>query len=462
MKKKETESLEVAYLKALKQVDSQSMALDFDKREIRRRRQSLEDREVIVRKRQRRMEKMKERAAACDMSKIHEKERQIAILKLQLDSTIKKLNEFDGKSIYGLESSRSQVGALRTKERQLRSKMADLEARQSRARRVLSDPIDDTRMDEVMIDCLEQDIELAESQFHYRSDVHEVEDFERSCRNIQALEESNRSRKMELLRRQAEVAAAKQARENNPPESPRRLLSPRSRMALEVGDIVNRKSINSSLDRMFQSFIDRQNKINCDEKETDDLERGYKETRRETEEAWNAKMGTVKELTDTIRNNEQLKIDIAELTESLENEKHELNVLAGEREKIERRISNILRDRDYNSQKSIEHRKLVESLARRQQKIEEQDKKLATRRENLERNTDTIDKLEEEVNSQGQKVDVLDQQAKTLETQSDKRIAEIQQSTAEFEALRLTVPMPDSENAVFDKGFLESLGQQTV
>ena len=72
------------------------------------------------------------------------------------------------------------------------------------------------------------------------------------------------------------------------------------------------------------------------------------------------------------------------------------------------------------------------------------------------------DELEEEVNSLAEQVEALDHQARNLETQNDKRIAEIQETSAEFEALRLTIPTEEANNQVFDEEFLKSLGKEIV
>ena len=459
-------SLEVEYLKALRVYDSNRIALEFDQRDVKRRRQAIEDRERRIRQRQRRIEKVKANAAECDTTGMHEAERRVVILKMQLDSTIKQLRHIkrgDKEILYGLDSENPELTSLRIRERQLKSKMTDLEARQAHARKTLSEPVDDPRMIEVTIEILEDDIALAETQLHSKSDATEPENFENLSKNLDSLEEASRQRKIELMRRQAEITAAKQVRENSPMSSPRLPLSPRSRMqALNVEEIVNGKKIGNSLDRMFQSFDERQNKINRDEHDTDDLEKSYQNTRRETEEEWNSKLKRVRELTEAIRENENMKLEIAESSESLENERHQLNVLVGEKEKIQRRISNILRDKDYNSQKTSEHQKLVESLEERKRQLEEHDKTLQAKKEELEMEERKADELEEEVNSLAEQVEALDHQARNLETQNDKRIAEIQETSAEFEALRLTIPTEEANNQVFDEEFLKSLGKEIV
>ena len=465
-RERKPQSLEVQYLQALRELDSQTIALDFDRREIRRRRQLIAEKDRSLSKRRRRMEKIQEKLAEREVAYSKEIEREVESLQAQLKATKRELQKVreasivtnPPKSIFDFPDQTYQLSYLRDQERQLKVQIKELEERATRAQQTLSEPVDDTRMDQALIDNVEDDADLVENQLESMADVQDFDDYEIICEKVSQIEEKNRERKKELGKRKAQLTSETYTLKLKRRE-PLKQIRSREREAPAPRETSKRENLSSFIDEMFQAFVARQKKINQNEQETDILDAKNKQGRKETEEDWNRKADQVKELSTTLREIEQTKMQISELEETIENNKSELTGLISEKEKIKRRISNILRDRDYNSQKNAEHRKLVESLNTRKLELETHDKELAEKKRQLELESKRMDTFEVTVNSRTKEVEALDEQTKNLAVQSDKRIAEIQESAAEFEALRLTVITEDGNNAVFDEEFLKTLRQ---
>ena len=465
MKKRERrpQSMEVQYLNALREVDSQTIALEFDRRELRRRRQLIAEKDRVLSKRRRRLERIEEKMADRDDLFVRDMQHEVETLQTQLKATLRELRKFktaepseSTKSVFDLQDQTYQLTYLKDKEQQLKTQIQALEARRVLAERTLAEPVDDTRMEQVLIQDVEDDAELTVTQFESLAELQEFDDYEIVSDKVAQIEQRNKERKKELSKRKAELTSESYTLKLKR-RKPLKTLWTQDRELPQPKEISTKDNISTFIDEMFQAFVARQKKINQTEQETDVLDATNKQGRRQTEEDWNKKADNVKDLSATLRELEQAKMQISELTETIENQKHELSVLIGEKEKIKRRISNILRDRDYNSAKNAEHRKLVESLNARKLELESQDKVIANRKQQLQIESDKMDSFEETVNSRTKEVEALDEQTQNLELQSDKRIAEIQESAAEFEALRLTVITEEGNNNVFDDEFLKTL-----
>ena len=465
MKKRERrpQSMEVQYLNALREVDSQTIALEFDRRELRRRRQLIAEKDRVLSKRRRRLERIQEKMADRDDVFVRDMQHEVETLQTQLKVTLRELRKFkkadnseSTKSVFDLQDQTYQLSYLKDKEQQLKTQIQELEARRTLAERTLAEPVDDTRMEQVLIEDVEDDAELTVTQFESLAELQDFDDYEIICDKVAQIEQRNKERKKELSKRKAELTSESYTLKLKR-RKPLKTVWTQDRELPQPKEISTKDNISTFIDEMFQAFVARQKKINQTEQETDVLDATNKQGRRQTEEDWNKKADNVKDLSATLRELEQAKMQISELTETIENQKHELSTLIGEKEKIKRRISNILRDRDYNSAKNAEHRKLVESLNARKLELESQDKAIANRKQQLQMESDKMDTFEETVNSRTKEVEALDEQTKNLELQSDKRIAEIQESAAEFEALRLTVITEEGNNNVFDDEFLKTL-----
>ena len=465
MKKRERrpQSMEVQYLNALREVDSQTIALEFDRRELRRRRQLIAEKDRVLSKRRRRLERIQEKMADRDDVFVRDMQHEVETLQTQLKVTLRELRKFkkadnseSTKSVFDLQDQTYQLSYLKDKEQQLKTQIQELEARRTLAERTLAEPVDDTRMEQVLIEDVEDDAELTVTQFESLAELQDFDDYEIICDKVAQIEQRNKERKKELSKRKAELTSESYTLKLKR-RKPLKTVWTQDRELPQPKEISTKDNISTFIDEMFQAFVARQKKINQTEQETDVLDATNKQGRRQTEEDWNKKADNVKDLSATLRELEQTKMQISELTETIENQKHELSTLIGEKEKIKRRISNILRDRDYNSAKNAEHRKLVESLNARKLELESQDKAIANRKQQLQMESDKMDTFEETVNSRIKEVEALDEQTKNLELQSDKRIAEIQESAAEFEALRLTVITEEGNNNVFDDEFLKTL-----
>ena len=127
--------MEVQYLNALREVDSQTIALEFDRRELRRRRQLIAEKDRVLSKRRRRLERIQEKMADRDDVFVRDMQHEVETLQTQLKVTLRELRKFkkadnseSTKSVFDLQDQTYQLSYLKDKEQQLKTQIQALEA----------------------------------------------------------------------------------------------------------------------------------------------------------------------------------------------------------------------------------------------------------------------------------------------------------------------------------------------
>lgn len=461
--------LEEKYLIAVKNHDSKLIDANYQRKMLRRRRQTLIDKERDLAKRQKYLELESNKAQRSDSSQAFLKnenaKKEIAQLQARLHNTIKLIqrtknpqysnSSLNASLLQGDETDQDFImSILKKQEKELRSKREELDNRQMAAQQKLSDPLDDITLDEMMIEDFEQDNQLAEAQLSLKIKQQKDVDMGKQAAKIEKLEIANQHRKKVLKMQQTELTATKRQidSQTKPIINPK---SPQKKQMMEIDKTVPQDKLNSFIEEICATLLQRQNQLNAEEKEIDQLDAKNKSSRKSIEIKWNKKVEEIKKKTQQIRENDQLSMKIYELGELIENESHQLRTLIDEKKRIKRRIQNILRDKEYNSKQNQEHQKLLLSIKKRQKEQKEKDIELESKKKYLKQTSKNIKSRESEVFQMENHVIALEKQLAEIESKNEETIAKVQQISAEFEESRALFSSTHTEN--FRMAFESSL-----
>jgi hypothetical protein len=439
-------SLAMQYLSDRKEYDTQVIALDFQRREVRRRRQAIADCERRMLHRRRVLQRQQADFEMDDpdsLQKMQILEREIFSLRSRLRHALTSLKLEEAKlspitpkslsSANGLDQE-YLVSCLCDQQHQLQAQRNELDQRIFSARRVLAEPIDDIRLNEMLLEEAEDDADRAERKLS-AIPLPSPEAFECDVRKLEALEEENRDRKRELYRQRSWLLSAKAALSQGQQTSVRDRQKRDRTCEADCAKLPGNENMRNFIEEMFQAFAARQQKVAREEKQTDLVESQNRTKRRELEEEWELKVREVQRLKGRLRNREHLMLAIDSVAEAIEGDAMSYRCIRSDKKRVRRQVRRMLRDKDDLAARRREV-DLVKTAAanRKKQKVQEEDDRLAGRRQQLANAERETEDGEAQYELQNKNVIQLETQMKELAAENDAKFSEIEESRGWVEA----------------------------
>lgn len=338
--------------------------------------------------------------------------------------------------------------SLKQQERDLLEKKELIDSRQIEAKRILSEPIDDIRLEELLINDIEEDAELVENQFKSFGKRDDAESLNQILIQLEELENNNRKRKKDLISKRSSVKQEIKMYSNNKPIITKKSPNLQKQIDRGVSYSIKNDKVTQIINNICNSLAQRQKKLAEQEQEIDDIDADNKKKRIIVEKDWNQKVAKIKSYTLKIREIEKLKLAITDINEKIENCKQVYISTCDKKNKIKRKITVFSRDRDENTKKSAEYQDIISNLNKRKEQLAHMDRKIQKR-------SILHKELENEIKQKEKQHDLYEETVKNLELQvlkiqklNDEKIQQIQENTAQFEALRLAyLSKIEKENA---------------
>ena len=432
--------LEALYLKMVRKVQSQQIDIEYIRRSNRRRRQNLNEKECSLNRRQMLINEKKAKGIGppqTDEELMEERtllQKEIVELQSKLNDVIQQLK--DG-NIQFSQSSNSQIlyADLQSKERTLKTKRRELTEKILACKQILSEPIDDVRLNEMVVSDLEDDVKLLQIQFNQNETENPVKSTEKLLTYVSQLENKNEARNRELITQQAKIDSLKKSIK---PEKQISIMGKRKNITKvnfdgKIRNQLKKEEVSKLINNIITKLKDRQTKIEADDAAIDKLAQDNQLERVKIEKRYERKLHQIENIKSQIKAKEELQSNIHKLENSIENSTVQLEVLQTDRAQIERRIQNILRDKNYNSQKNQEHQKLVQSLSERTKDLQRNEDLLTERKKRIIEQDELLKQEEERCKEYQNKVEFAEHQIEDIEALNEDQISKIQQSSAEIE-----------------------------
>lgn len=444
--------LEIEYLKQSRNYDDKMIQYDYNRRALRRKRQNLLEKERNIQKRQQLLKTLSEKTPAIQIDS--QKENEILVLKHKLEKILAKV-EYQ-KSLYVSLSNKQQsitksnyiakckdidsnyfLHKLKQKERDLKEKKDLLDSRQMEARRVLSEPIDDTKLEELLITDIEEDAKLIENQYTMANQLTGESNIDQIMSTLLVSETNNHKRRSELTTKKAQIQQELQQYSLKKPEFRKQASAYQTQIENRINTALKNDKVNTIINNICTALMQRQKRIAEEEKQIDQIDAENKTKRMNEEKSWNIKVKKVKSLTGSIREIEQLKLKVSDLTEKIENDNQVYLTVKDENAKIKRRINTILRDKDYNSKRNAAHHNLLEQLNKRKLELTAIDEILEKRRNRFTKQQSEIAQKEKQMRIVEERVGSLENQINDIQKKNEQKFEQIQENSAQFEAIRI-------------------------
>ncbi|OHT04207.1 hypothetical protein TRFO_28384 [Tritrichomonas foetus] len=353
--------------------------------------------------------------------------------------------------------------SLQKQQSKLIKKKEELEAKIINARRILSEPLDDTRLDEILIVDIEEDAKLAESKFDKINELNDVEnlDFEKVLNKIEKMESNNRIRKKDLLTKKRVLEKEQKNHQLQKPLFVKHSNAKNQQIVTDISTVLKKEKVGNVINSIVNALTERQRKLQAEEQSIDALDERNKQQRVEIERRWGIKVDRIKTQTLQLREIEQMKLAIDSLIEKIENDHQVYENNHDEKLKIQRRIKTILRDKEYNSKKNSEHRELVEKLNQRRELLSLNDEKLQERIRQYHEDEQEVELKEEDMQKVEERVLKIEQEISELQKKNDETISQIQENTAKFEATRIAYAskINNQNSFTFESSVLEKISK---
>lgn len=458
-------SLEAKYLTEMRDYDTRMIQFDYERRSLRRRRQALLDKQRSLQKREKILGLVSQNSEKETQISPQDQEiilllrKKLDVVQAEIDYhnslflTLSKNHHSQKKmniiSNHNHEDSNYYFLSLKQQERDLLEKKNSIDSRQIEARRILSEPIDDIRLEELLINDIEEDAELVENQYNAIAKKDDYENLNQILIQLDELEDNNRQRKKYLTSKKYSVEQEMRIYSSKKPSFTRKSPSPQKQLELNNSYSIRKDKVSQIINNICNSLDQRHKKLVEEEKKIDELDIQNKRKRTEVEKQWNKKLIQIKTQKSQIREKEKLKLTISDITEKIENDRHIYQSLYDKKKKIKRRIKTILRDKDYNSMKNAEHQTLVASLSKKREKLVKIDEQLKKRTQEFQKQEIEIKKKEKQLLEVEERVNQLEQEVTELQKKNDNKIKQIQESTAQFEASRLAYLTKIKDESIF-------------
>lgn len=457
-------NLEARYLKELREYDTQMIQFDYERRALRRKRQALLDKERSLQRREKIINVINQnrenepKFLPEDQNDIITLQKKLDVLHAEIDYQHALLLSVSKKSLarrkksksITIENSNYYFLSLKEKERDLLEKKDEIDSRQIEAKRILAEPIDDIRLEELLINDIEEDAELVENQYNSFGRTDEYENLNQIFIQLEELENSNRQRKKNLITRKSSVEQELKIYSNRKLVYTRRSPTLQKQIDPNISYSFRKEKVNQIINNICNSLAQRQKKLAELEEQIDEVDTQNKKRRIIVEKSYNQKVEKIKSYTLKMREIEHLKLKISEKNEKIENDRQEYVSISDKKKKIKRRITVILRDKDENSKRSAEHQDFFSSLNKKKENLALKDQKIQQRSLQIKELEREIKQKEKQLNSYEEKVLNLESQVSKIQKLNDEKIQQIQENTAQFEASRLAYLTKVKE----EKGFL--------
>jgi chromosome segregation ATPase len=166
---------------------------------------------------------------------------------------------------------------------------------------------------------------------------------------------------------------------------------------------------------------------------TDDMENENRPRRRGIEAEWDEKVGFFRRLRSKVKRRESLRLSIAEFSEAIETAKEWIRRLDGDRDRLDRKIETIQRDKTYVLHRSDDQGRRARVLAEKQKIVDSKKWSLTKRAKDLEIQNQRLDDLESELVSHAASIAEEEDQIRQLERRNEQLMVEIQEKTAQLE-----------------------------
>jgi peptidoglycan hydrolase CwlO-like protein len=264
------------------------------------------------------------------------------------------------------------------------------------------------------------------------------------------VEQDNRERRRELMRKKSSLLAAKQSVNTNC--IPMRASRHHRRSVVDLNTPVARnENIGNYINEMSAAIITRQKQISQFEDATDRLDSQYKSRRREIETEWEIKVERFKTLRKKVRMRERVQVTIKDCIESFECDSGIVVQLRAERKRLQRRIASIHRDQDYAAERSRESENRLYAIDEARRELNDRQFAIQQRRANLPAEEEALEMVETELNANIRAISDMEKEIAKLERANDEKIIEIQERTAQFEATRIA--RVSQQDAIGSLGF---------
>ena len=472
--------LEAKYLQEMRNYDTMAIQVDYERRSIRRKRQALLDKQISLERREKALKLLSSVKNVEDDGLLVYKEKEeieklqnkIASVRNEIEQQYSILNnlKFQQKKVEPKANVKSNNNcylnnfkknynspadhidenihdnysffqeSLTQKQKELMEKRKEIEFRAIEAQRILAEPLDDTILDEILLHDIEEDAQMAESQYNDMRKIDESENYksiESIYHEMGQLESSNRIRRKDLLAKKNQIQnEMKQYKFKKPVFSPYPSIA-QKKIEIDISSAIKKEKVDDIINEICNALTERQKKISQTQRAIDELEKKNRTEREKSEKEWNNKLSKIKNQTTTLREIEQLIISIADLKEKIENMRQMLASQKNEKKKIQRRIETALRDKDYNSVKSQEHRELLAKLDKKKIELNQRNEKIHQRAMEIEKERAVIIAAEETMKMNEEKVEKLETQLLDLVKKNDDVIAKIQENQAQCDATRI-------------------------
>lgn len=438
--------LAVRYQRDLKEFDDMAIALDFDRGEVRRRRQEVGARERNVLRRQAKLNRMRYMHEEQYEREIQERQSEIRSLKMRLKKTMSNLRHAkreletendESKMAYDAEQQTYLMRQMQMEVQRLKMQRDSLDDRMAAARRLLSEPVDDMRMDEAIAKNTEDDVRLAKCQAAAMPKAREADHIDGLVASLERLVERNAKRKARLMRQRAVLKEERRSVKiqdvrHAPLKGPKVTYIPKS------SSMAKGKDLGSFMEGMFNAFMARQHKIHETERQTDAANESNKLQREKSKDDWDRKVQRVRELKQKSREKEHAKLMSQDQKDVNSHFQITLRELIRENERQKRMITRGNEIKRCSTKRTNSSWEIEQNMTTRRDQLMRKEEMLEERRGTMEVTEMNVRTQEMEYEAKIRSVESLEQRVLGLEDENNEKMSEIQEQFSCFEVSKLS------------------------
>ena len=341
--------------------------------------------------------------------------------------------KFSNKMSAPINKRPSSNEELKRKQNILEIKLNELDKRHIAALKILAEPVDDLRTNEILVFNAEKSLQLYQQRLSNSSSCLSIKS---DIEEVKQLEQANFLRQKKLEKKQKTILQLQKT--ILMPKTPQNLsrkkgiipksTNPKQHSFYSISELADK----SLIDKTYSDLELRAKDINEENCKLDQLEIEILQKSQNQELSWNKKFQYIEEITLKIHENEELKQKISQTSEDiifLEDRTHQLNrsILT-----IKRKIENFYRDSNYHNQIISENEVLNKRIQEKQKQIELKQETINELKTKFEIQNQALIEKEQEINIYEQKIQKIEMDTKNKENIFAEEIKKIEEETKQI------------------------------
>ncbi|EAX97579.1 hypothetical protein TVAG_064200 [Trichomonas vaginalis G3] len=308
---------------------------------------------------------------------------------------------------------------LQEQYRQYQDTLSELQFRKRCALAVLEKPLNFSIVEEILSTQLEDEVESTST---ISNSMIEEKDYYLEFQKIEELVQDNDIRRAslekrwELLKQERAKYKSIKFKKQNPPKI---------NSSVTINYTANLSSCDDEIQEIIKLLNSKREKLNNFKQRTKDMEAKYMEVRTEIEEKYNKKNKQIQKMKKRFDAIGIINDVIRDIIPKNQVFKSHLLELQNERARIERRIENILRDKEMHSKREEQLKLLRDKYNEKNSQYEEKQKSIKIRYEKLNSTLQVYEKEDLKLDDYEERVRQLEDEVKSLENSNQNAIRKV-------------------------------------